>query len=229
MPSRLVFYWPTPKPAKQSRPWLSSHLVVQEIRPKIRQLYLDSHPFNFSFTLGISMLRSSIMDSQNWLLLTDYASKYRISVSTLRRRIKSHQIPFRFENGKYFLIDAAPDVTSEANSVGAIVGKAETALANRPQSTEPMMALPLKDLDLPETKLAEAELEEVAAKDGPIMSTATKLLNELKHAYMNILHEKEEQMIQLKEEVSDLKTLVRVLEEDNDRLRSLLGFKNPNN
>ena len=166
------------------------------------------------------------MDSQAWLLLTDYASKYRISVSTLRRRIKSHQIPFRFENGKYFLVDAPPNEASEYSSVAQEMQR--TSHLSQP-STEMTVATPLKDVphvETAETKQAEAELEQAASvKDGPIIQTATKLLNELKRAYSNILHEKEEQIIQLKEEVSDLKTLVRVLEDDNDRLRALLGFK----
>lgn len=133
------------------------------------------------------------MDAQNWLLLTDYASKYRISVSTLRRRIKSHQIPFRFENGKYFLLD-------------------EQTPSN--VSTEVMSAAPLKDLDFKESNQS--------------FSAATKLLNELKAAYTAQLNEKEQQLVSLKEEVTDLKMLVRVLEEDNDRMRTLLGFKIPN-
>lgn len=122
------------------------------------------------------------MTAGQWLLLTDYASKYRISVSTLRRRIKAGQIQHRLEHGKYYLFD-------DAN-----FGAGETA---------PLIA----------------QGEESSQQDEPIISTATKLLNELKRAYMNILQEKEEQIIQLKEEVTDLKTLVRVLEDDNERLR----------
>ncbi len=56
-------------------------------------------------------------------------------------------------------------------------------------------------------------------KDEPILTAANKLLNELKKAYTQILQEKEEQIFQLKEEVADLKTLVRVLESENDRLK----------
>jgi regulator of replication initiation timing len=44
---------------------------------------------------------------------------------------------------------------------------------------------------------------------------------------MNVLQEKEEQLIQLKEEVSDLKTLVRVLEDENERLRRILSGGQP--
>jgi hypothetical protein len=51
--------------------------------------------------------------------------------------------------------------------------------------------------------------------------TTQALLNEIKKAYSLILQEKEEQILQLKEEVADLKTLVRVLENDNERLNDL--------
>lgn len=57
--------------------------------------------------------------------------------------------------------------------------------------------------------------------DEPLITTTSKLLNELKQAYTLILQEKEEQILHLKEEIADLKTLVRVLESDNARLRPL--------
>ncbi len=52
----------------------------------------------------------------------------------------------------------------------------------------------------------------------PVLAVADRLLTELKKAYSQILHEKEEQILHLKEEVLDLKTLARVLESENDRL-----------
>jgi hypothetical protein len=54
--------------------------------------------------------------------------------------------------------------------------------------------------------------------DEPILTAANRLLTELKKAYTLILSEKEEQILDLKGEVSDLKTLVRVLESENERL-----------
>lgn len=41
----------------------------------------------------------------SWLPLMEYSTKYRVSVSTLRRRIKADDISFRFEDGKYFIMD----------------------------------------------------------------------------------------------------------------------------
>ncbi|MBK7845674.1 MAG: hypothetical protein IPJ71_18715 [Bdellovibrionales bacterium] len=51
-----------------------------------------------------------------------------------------------------------------------------------------------------------------------IALTVHSVLQEIKKAYAVILQEKEEQIILLKEEVTDLKTLVRVLEENNATL-----------
>ena len=45
------------------------------------------------------------------------------------------------------------------------------------------------------------------------------LLSEIKKAYVQILQEKEEQILILRSEVSDLKTLVSVLEEQNGQLK----------
>jgi hypothetical protein len=155
----------------------------------------------------------------DWLLLTDYASKYRISVSTLRRRIKGGQIKFRFDGGKYFIFDAP------RGSALPVAGLQDALPLFDPEAES--------DALRPSAKEAEGQLNELRnlraganrdahqIEDEPIISTATRLLNELKRAYMSVLQEKEEQIIQLKEEVTDLKTLVRVLEEDNDRMRRL--------
>lgn len=45
------------------------------------------------------------LDNLNWIPLADYSAKYKVSISTLRRRIKNEQIEYAFDNGKYFLPD----------------------------------------------------------------------------------------------------------------------------
>ena len=155
----------------------------------------------------------------SWLPLTDYATKYKISVSTLRRRIKGDDIRFRFEDGKYFIMDEPmgthqrvhrPSQESDLALVGAHQGM---------MKGNEHMAVSSKD-EIKAQDLSEKTVK--VNKDEPILTAANKLLNELKKAYTQILQEKEEQILQLKEEVSDLKTLVRVLESENDRLK---GFK----
>lgn len=148
--------------------------------------------------------------SDSWLPLTEYSTKHKISVSTLRRRIKAEDIKYRFEDGKYFIMDEPmgthqrvhrPSQESDPALMGAHHGNMseQVAASNTIQN-----------------KISKAQ------KDEPILTAANKLLNELKKAYTQILHEKEEQILHLREEVADLKTLVRVLESENDRLK---GFK----
>lgn len=170
------------------------------------------------------MTEAIATSNDHWLILTDYASKYKISVSTLRRRIKNNQIQFRFDNGKYLILDEAPsDVVAAHPGVPSarMMASYEPSLAHLMAQAAPIESTP-------QTVATEDKIKELgqgAAQsegEGPLISTATRLLNELKRAYTNILQEKEEQMILLKEEVADLKTLVRVLESDNDRMRGIL-------
>lgn len=131
--------------------------------------------------------------TQQWLSLTDYASKYRVSVSTLRRRIKSNQIPYRVVKGRYLVPDESPASDELEKSV----------------ETPTFVAAPIP-------------LRKPAEEESSVFTSANQLLSELKKAYTSILQEKEEQILQLKEEVADLKTLVRVLEDDNERLKKAL-------
>ena len=41
----------------------------------------------------------------NWIDITEYATRYGVSQSTLRRRIRTQSIAFRMERGKYLLED----------------------------------------------------------------------------------------------------------------------------
>jgi hypothetical protein len=41
-----------------------------------------------------------------WIDLNDYAEKYGVSVSTLRRRVRSRTIPFKLFKGRYWLEDS---------------------------------------------------------------------------------------------------------------------------
>jgi len=123
-----------------------------------------------------------------YLPLTEYSSKYKVSISTLRRKIKAEDIRFVFEDGKY-LIEDGPLSTHQK--------------VHRPslsQSDDSLVSA--QSLSAPE----------------PVLNVAHQLLAELKKAYSQILHEKEEQILQFKEEMSDLRTLVRVLESENERL-----------
>ncbi len=158
------------------------------------------------------------MNTQDWLTISDYAGKYKVSVSTLRRRIKSNTVESIFEDGKYLLRnkslrDHQVRTNDKSNKVAQNHLRTAPAVAP-PQKT----TVPAQNRNLMEEgshRLNEQGGEEAS----PIFATANRLLNELKKAYSVILQEKEEQILQLKDEVADLKTLARVLEEENNRLK----------
>lgn len=141
------------------------------------------------------------MGGQNWLSLMEYSAKYRVSISTLRRRIKAGEMEFQFSDGKYLLKDK-PVVTVTPEAIAP------------PLTIIPQVQTVEKKLKLAPVAFAEAPRPE--AEVGP---TIESLLSEIKKAYMQILQEKEEQILILRSEVSDLKTLVSVLEEQNGQLK----------
>jgi hypothetical protein len=122
----------------------------------------------------------------------EYSAKYRVSISTLRRRIKAGESEYQFTDGKYLLRDVSPSTEPMVMSAGSEV------------VAPPLKAKPQSQMSTPTTEV------------GP---TIEKLLSEIKKAYMQILQEKEEQILLLRSEVSDLKTLVGVLEEQNGQLK----------
>jgi hypothetical protein len=152
----------------------------------------------------------TVETNDSWLPLMDYSTKHRISVSTLRRRIKANDIRYRFEEGKYFIMDEPMGAHQRVHRPSQDSDQAALVGAHQGMMKGQEMAQDLNDKNVK------------VNKEEPILTAANKLLNELKKAYTQILQEKEEQILHFKEEVSDLKTLVRVLESENDRLK---GFK----
>ncbi len=135
---------------------------------------------------------------KSWLPLADYSMKYKISVSTLRRRIKAEDIQFRFDDGKYLLLDeAAP--TNES-----YVQEHRPSLKS---DAEPGIATKFS----PEVKNESGE---------SVITAANRLLADLKKAYTQVLQEKEQQIMHLHQEISGLNTLIKVLESENHRLRN---------
>jgi hypothetical protein len=132
-----------------------------------------------------------------WLSLTEYSNKHKVSISTLRRKIKSTEIEFRLDEGRYMILDTdeqpVPAVASPSSG--------STSEHHRPS---------LKSDAFHESNKESGE---------SVITAANRLLADLKKAYTQVLHDKEEQISELREEISDLKTLIKVLESENDRLR----------
>lgn len=215
------------------------------------------------------------MNTESWLPLLDYSQKYKVSMSTLRRRIKAEDITFRFDDGKYYISDEPlsahqrihrPSPKSEGslmgahaastafearynastNSTDAVAPSYESMKTWAPYTTPtpPNIRTELRASGLGATlatpsvspkfdfnsptassfysQAAVSTQKESNKKENTeeqVLTVANRLLNELKKAYTQILQEKEEQILILKEEVADLKTLVKVLEDDNVRNR----------
>ena len=107
-----------------------------------------------------------------WLSLIEYRNKHKVSISTLRRRVRDNSIRYQLVRGKYFIFDPSEQAKESRDSAA-------------PPDTRTVLE-PSSDHRL--------------------------LLAELKGAYQQILREKEEQILLLKEEIANLGTLVRVLE-----------------
>lgn len=140
--------------------------------------------------------------AENWLPLTEYSSKYQVSISTLRRRIKANDIQHQLRDGRYLILDQ-PQEHRPSQAISPSPSKASVdfqPLVKQSPSSQPLETVSLE------------------TQGEPILAAANRLLTELKKAYTQILHEKEEQILSLRGEVADLKTLVRVLETENERL-----------
>lgn len=138
---------------------------------------------------------------KNWLTLSDYSTKYKVSISTLRRRIKKDDVVTRFQDGKYFLKDVSLNEQK-------VKSKPSGSFAPPQVTEEPEQTFSMKT----EKKHEEREV-------SPFLSATQEMLGELKKAYSIILQEKQEQVMLLRDEVADLRTLVSVLEEENTRLK----------
>ncbi|MBY0385138.1 hypothetical protein K2X05_08265 [bacterium] len=64
-----------------------------------------------------------------------------------------------------------------------------------------------------------SETMRTAVLSSESISTTRLLLDELKRAYLDSLQSKEDQILYLKQQVSDLKTLVLLLEKENSRMQ----------
>jgi hypothetical protein len=135
-----------------------------------------------------------------YLPLTEYSSKHKVSISTLRRRIKTEDIEYKFEDGKYLIFDGP--ISSQPKVHRPSPEISEKTFVRAPALT------PIKALPAPATNVIE----------NSVISSVNQMLAELKKAYSSVLQEKEEQILFLKQEMADIKTLVKVLETENDRL-----------
>ncbi len=139
--------------------------------------------------------------SGTWLPLIEYSVKSGISLSTIRRKIKSNSIPYRLENGRYLILfDENGGKTSGTSRPGAYQSQSAETIAPRPQANveRRLQAVP-PPVQIPEGEdsmhmLVDAFEHALKEKDERI-----QLLEKLVH--------------DLDERINELRLLVRVLEE----------------
>jgi hypothetical protein len=201
------------------------------------------------------------MNVESWLPLLDYSAKYKVSVSTLRRKIKIEDINYRFEDGKYFISDEPmgshhrihrPSQKSEFSKMSTPSSQnlraSNNDLNQGTHSSQRIKSSGLSyrsqsvNLQTPknhnrdefvgsenlnqrfhatayDTQPDATPVENKSVNEESVLNIANRLLNELKKAYTQVVDEKDKQLIHLKEEIADLKTLVRVLEDENERIK----------
>ena len=118
-----------------------------------------------------------------WLSLSEYANEFGVSVSTLRRRIKSRKMKYKVIHGKYFL-----------------------PRHHLPPSSQASTPVP-----------ASEAIEIGAPGENTTNHPSVDVVTELKSTFKVALQSKEEQIIQLKQQITDLKTLVMYLERENEK------------
>jgi len=183
-----------------------------------------------------------------WIPLTEYSNKYRVSISTLRRRIRNDRVEVNYLDGKYLIRDApltdhypTDQILSGTDSVpprtpisftdfDGATGQKVQQPPTQPVSPPPPKMRPVENTSKTTNLNSQAanslnKMSGVIIKEDLSDNAHQLYLNELKRAYSLILQEKEEQVLILKDEIADLQTLVKVLESENNRLKALVQPK----
>ena len=141
--------------------------------------------------------------SGTWLPLTEYFVKSGVSLSTIRRKIKSNSIPYRLENGRYLIL-------FQGN------GAKQDALCRNVQ--EPKKG-PTKVIRPPQERLSVA-VKEPGDQPFDTLPLVEKSVAMVSDAFEHALKEKDKRIrllekrnADLQERLDELRLLVQVLEE----------------
>jgi len=127
----------------------------------------------------------------NWLPITEYSFKNKISISTIRRKIKSNTLKFKVESGKYFIMDEGADYEISENRF---------YIRNMDGKGDDKMGFP--------------NIDELITFAERSISTVSRLNQELAAEKEKVIKIQEGTILQLKEQINELKMLVNVLEKN---------------
>lgn len=142
-----------------------------------------------------------------WLPITEYSVKSGVSLSTIRRKIKSNTIQYRLEKGKYFIL--FNDANNMAMRHTALVSFADSS---RRQEV-PFIRKPVAPPTAPSERVEKAA-------ENPWDMPVDKAVRMVSDAFEHALKEKDERIrlleqrnSELDDRLNELRLLVRVLEE----------------
>jgi len=142
----------------------------------------------------------------HWLPLTEYAVKSGVSLSTIRRKIKSNSIQYRLEKGRYLILFTDEAYETPAPALNIVSSRRPTE--NAPQYREPSVSK------------ATASIKEDTDEDRIGIPLVEKAVRMVSQAFEHTLREKDERIrlleqrnTELEERLNELRTLVRVLED----------------
>lgn len=137
-----------------------------------------------------------------WLPLIEYSVRSGLSLSTIRRKIKSHTLTYRMENGRYLILFEGMNPIPRSMSVSAPAAATEMETESETEAFE-------------ETKKGESM--EMHSGNHSFVDGTVKMVSE---AFECALREKDEriQLLEksnrsLEERLNELRLLVKVLEE----------------
>jgi DNA-binding transcriptional MerR regulator len=144
-----------------------------------------------------------------WLPLIEYSVRAGVSLSTIRRKIKTNSIPFRLEKGKYLILYSNGSETASKPSL-SMDQPMESEREEAPRRPQP--PTPIREKKSQSQNEGDSERWAV-----PLIERSVKLVSE---AFEKTLHEKDERIRlleqrnqELEERLDELRLLVRVLEE----------------
>ncbi|MBE8221136.1 MAG: hypothetical protein HAW60_00225 [Bdellovibrionales bacterium] len=160
-----------------------------------------------------------------WLSLNEYSNKYRVSLSTLRRRIKSDKVEFAFRYGKYFLKDVSlqgrasisfphtpkPPVLKPKNREALIKKASSSDTKKNVFSKTDLSAYSFFNIDK-DIALETEDTDQVLTSHNQAESEEGLQLPTVQNDYKMIIQKQKDQITKLHGEIDDLKTLIMALE-----------------
>jgi hypothetical protein len=151
-----------------------------------------------------------------WLPLIEYSVKSGVSLSTIRRKIKSNSIQYRLEKGRYLILFSDSNNQAARQPIShAELGRWRDEPLSRFTTATPFVPreTPVKE----PVAAVVAEAEEISDSSLAFAEKAVKMVSD---AFEHALREKdtriaslEKQNGELEKRISELQLLVRVLEE----------------